>query len=89
MPMFAGRPSTMNSFLSAEIPQSSMADQQRLQISELHFDKFLTPPTFLCWKITFKNPSKCLFQFSLGGVEMVDSVDDFLLKKKKNIALNS
>ena len=27
------------------------ADQQRLQISDLHFDKFTTPATFACWKI--------------------------------------
>ena len=33
MPMFAGRPSTMNSSLPAEIPQNSVADQQRLQVS--------------------------------------------------------
>ena len=26
------------------------ADQQRLQISELHFDKITNPPTFACWK---------------------------------------
>ena len=26
-------------------------DQQRLQISELHFDRFPTPQTFSCWKI--------------------------------------
>ena len=32
MPMSAGRPSTMNSFPPAEIPQNSMAVQQRLQI---------------------------------------------------------
>ena len=30
-------------------------DQQRRQISELHFDKFPTPATFACWKIRFKN----------------------------------
>ncbi len=29
-------------------------DQQRLQIPELHFDKFPTPQTFSCWKIRFK-----------------------------------
>ena len=28
------------------------ADQQRLQISDLHFDKFTTPATFACWKIS-------------------------------------
>ena len=29
------------------------ADQQRLQISDLHFDKFPSPATFACWKIRF------------------------------------
>ena len=56
MPMFAGRPSTMNSFLPAEIPQNSIAVQQRLQISELQFDNFTTPSTFSCWKIRFNTP---------------------------------
>ena len=54
MPMSAGRPSTMNSFSPSEIPQNSMVVQQRLQISELQFDKFLTPSSFSCWKIRFK-----------------------------------
>ena len=54
MPMSARRPSTMNSFLPAEVPQNSMADQQRLQISELHFDKFATHSTCSCWKVRFK-----------------------------------
>ena len=31
------------------------ADQQRLQISDPHFDKFTTPATFACWKIRFKD----------------------------------
>ena len=29
------------------------ADQQRLQILDLHFDKFPSPATFACWKIRF------------------------------------
>ena len=37
MPMSERRPSTMNSSLPVEIPQNSMAGQQRLQISELQF----------------------------------------------------
>ena len=52
MPSFARRPSTMTSFSPAEVPQNSMADQQRLQISELHVDIPSTPPTFSCWKRT-------------------------------------
>ena len=54
MPISERRPSTMNSFLSVEIPQSSMAGQQILQISELQFDKFSTPSSFMYWKLIFK-----------------------------------
>ena len=54
MPMFAGRPSTMNSFLPADIPQNLMAVKQRLQTSELQFDKFTTHSTCSCRKIRFK-----------------------------------
>ena len=58
------------------------ADQQRLQISDLHFDKFPTPATFACWKIRFKTEVCTCSQFSteatlwIKEVEMVDSVDD-------------
>ena len=75
----------MNSFFPAEgvFPQNHVADQQRLQISELHFDKFPTPSTFSCWKIRFKtqvsafsgSPSEAMLW--IKEVEMVDSVDDF------------
>ena len=39
------------------------ADQQRLQISDLHFDKFTTPATFACWKIRFKTEGCTCSQF--------------------------
>ena len=39
------------------------ADKQRLQISDLHFDKFLTPATFACWKIRFKTEVCTCSQF--------------------------
>ena len=50
-------PSTRNSFdkNEARFSEDYGADQQRLQISELHFDKFPTPTTFACWKIRFKS----------------------------------
>ena len=59
------------------------ADQQRLQISDLHFDKFPTPATFARWKIRFKTEVCTCSQFLteakhwIKEVEMVDSVDDF------------
>ena len=58
------------------------ADQQRLQISDLHFDKFSTPATFACWKIRFKTEVRTCSQFPteamqwIKEVEMVHSVDD-------------
>ena len=58
------------------------ADQQRLQISDLHFDKFPTPATFACWKIRFKTEVCTCSQFLteamlwIKEMEMVDSLDD-------------
>ena len=40
------------------------ADQQRLQISDLHFDKFHNQTTFACWKIRFKTEICTCSQFS-------------------------
>ena len=60
------------------------SNQQRLQISDLHFDKFPTPATFACWKIRFKTEVCTCSQFPtkamqwIKEVEMVDSVDDFM-----------
>ena len=57
-------------------------DQQRLQISDLHFDKFLTPATLACWKIRFKTEVCTCSQFPtetmqwIKEVELVDSVDE-------------
>ena len=58
------------------------ADQQRLQISELHFEKFPTSTTFACWKIRFKTVACTRSQFPteamqrIKEVELVDSVDE-------------
>ena len=55
---------------------------QRLQISDLHFDKFPTPATFACWKIRFKTEVCTCSQFPteamqwIKEVELVDSVDE-------------
>ena len=84
MPMSAGRPSTMNSFLSSSGTTEFLADQQRLQISELHFDNF---PTL--WKIFFKTQVSSCSGF-LGAmlwikeVEMVHSMEE--LKSSRSVA---
>ena len=50
------RPSAKDSVIFSEGDSSKNygAYQQRLHISDLHFDKFPTPATFACWKIRFK-----------------------------------
>ena len=75
-------PSAKDSVSGGDSSKNYGADQQRLQISDLHFDKFPTPGTFACWKIRFKTEvctcSQVLaqaFQW-IKEVEMVDSVDD-------------
>ena len=77
-------PSARNSVNPSEGGFSKIygADQQRLQISDLHFDKFPTPATFACWKIRFKTEVCTCSQFPteamlwIKEVELVDSVDD-------------
>ena len=70
--IFSGRDSSKN----------YCADQQRLQISDLHFYKFLTPATFACWKMKFKTEVCTCSQFPteaiqwIKEVELVDSVDE-------------
>ena len=46
------------------------ADQQRLQISDLHFGKFPTPATFACWKIRIKTEVCTCSQFFTGSDAM-------------------
>ena len=78
-------PSAKNSVIPSEGDSSKNygADQQRLQISDLHFDKFPTPATFACWKIRFKTEVCTCSQFPteamqwIKEVELVDSVDEF------------
>ena len=82
-PRFQSGPSARNSFDPKEgrFSKDYGADQQRLQISELHFDKFTTPKTFSCWKIRFKTEVCTCSQFPMEAllwikeVEMVESVD--------------
>ena len=77
-------PSAKNSvlFSGGDASKNYGADQQRLQISDLHFDKFPTPATFACWKIRFKTEVCTCSQFPteamqwIKEVELVDSVDD-------------
>ena len=76
-------PSVKNSviFRGGDSSKNYGADQQRLQISDLHFDKFPPPATFACWKIRFKTKVCTCSQFPaeamqwIKEVELVDSVD--------------
>ena len=68
-------------FSGGDCSKNYGADQQRLQISDHHFDKFPTPTTFACWKIRFKTEvCTCSFPTEamqwIKEVELVDSVDE-------------
>ena len=84
-------PSAINSFDPSEgrFLKDYRADQQRLQISELHYDKFPNPATFACWKKRFKTEVCTCSQFVteamlwITEVEMAESVDD--LKSSRSI----
>ena len=81
-PRFQTGPSARTSFDPKEgrFSKDYGADQQGLQISDLHFDKFPTT-TFACWKIRFQTEVCTCSQFPteamhwIKEVEMVDSVD--------------
>ena len=62
-------PSAKNSVIPSEGDSSKNygADQQRLQISDLHFDKFPTPATVACWKIEIQDWGMYLFTISYGS----------------------
>ena len=47
--------------MPVEFPQNSVVGQQRQQISELQFDKFPNPQSFLVWKIRFENLPALIF----------------------------
>ena len=76
-------PSARNSVIPSEGDSSKNygADQQRLQISDPHFDKFPNPATFACWKLRFTTEVCTCAQFPteamswIKEVEMVDAVD--------------
>ena len=69
-------------FSGGDSSKNYEADQQRLQISDLHSDKFPTPSMFACWKIRFKTEVCTCSQFPteamqwIKEVELVDSVNE-------------
>ena len=90
-------PSAKNSIIPSggDYSKNYGADQQRLQISDLHFDKFSAPATRACWKIRFKTEVCTCSQIPteatlwIKEVEMVDSMDDLKIfvtcKKNSNV----
>ena len=90
-PRCHSEPWARNSFDPCEerISKNYGADQQRLQISDLHFGKFPNPATFASWKIRFKIEVRTCSQYPteamlwIKEVEMAESVDD--LKSSRSV----
>ena len=76
------QPKILSSSVEGDSSKNYGADQRRLQISDLHFDKFPTPATLARWKIRFKTEICTCSQFPteamlwIEEMEMVESVDD-------------
>ena len=76
------QPEIHSSLVKEGFSKNYGADQQRLQMSHPHFDKFPNPETFACWKIRFKTEVCTCSQFPteatlwIEEVELVESVDD-------------
>ena len=70
-------PSARNSFDPNEgrFSKDYGADQQRLQISDLHFDKFPAPTTFACWMIRFKTEVRTCSQFPAEAMLWIKEVE--------------
>ena len=71
------RPSARNSVILCEggYTKNYGADQQCLQISDTHIDKFSTPATFACWKIRFKTEVCISSQFPTEAMLWIKEVD--------------
>ena len=81
-------PSAKNSviFSGGDSSKNYGADQ-RLQISDLHFDKFPTPATFACWKIRFKTEVRTCSQFSTEAMQWIKEVEmviQWMIKKSSS-----
>ena len=70
-------PSARNSFDPSDgrFSKDYGADQQRLQISDPHLDKFSTSATFACWKIRFKTEVCTCSQFLAEALLRIKEVE--------------
>ena len=58
-------------FSGGDSSKNYWADQEGLQISDLHFDKFPTPAIFACWKIRFKTEVCTCSQFPTEAMQWI------------------
>ena len=76
--------------IPVRFPQNSVVGPQRQQKTELQFDKFPNPQSFLVWKIRFRNrvttcsdfPSEAMLW--IKEVEIVDSLEE--LKSSRSVS---
>ena len=75
MPTFAPRPLTASSAIPVELPQNYMVGQQRQQISEMQFNNFPKPQSFLVWKIRFKTQVTTCSDFPSDALLWIKEVE--------------
>ena len=75
IPTFATKPWSTSSTIPVELPLNYMVGQQRQQISEWQFDKFLNAQSFLVWKRLFKTQVTTCYDFPLGAMLWIKEVE--------------
>ena len=69
------QPQVVSSLVREDSWNNYGAHQQRLQISDLHFDKFPSSATFACWKIRFKTEVCTCSQFPTEAMHWIKEVE--------------
>ena len=78
MPVLDRQPKIQLSSVEETLQRIMGQTNNDCRISDLHFDKFPTPPlaTFACWKIRFKTEGMYLFTISYGSYVMDQRSED-------------
>ena len=63
------QPKIQSSSVEETLQRIMGADQQRLQVSDLHYDKFPKPDTLAFWKIRFKTEVRTCAQFPTEAMD--------------------
>ena len=65
------QPEIQSSLVGEDSSKDYGADQQRLQISDPHVDKFPGPAAFACWEMRFRTEARTCSQFPTEAMQRI------------------